>query len=164
MSLLRHRNLLCYLKKLHRHVLCIFIYFTYVIDSKTSSNTVVVLQLLMLKLTAVCCCFRQKVCCGIVYKGRYGEVIIDPHLYKPCCQRKPKLHQPQEEGGDLEEEEEGDEEEEEAEEEQVSGKNASNMSPGPIQKQEEEVGDEDGGGSSTGSVYSPVMDKEIVQH
>ncbi|KAM4615608.1 SIN3-HDAC complex-associated factor-like [Polymixia lowei] len=44
---------------------------------------------------------RQKVCCGIVYKGRYGEVIIDPHLYKPCCQRKRK-----------QEEEEGDEDEE----------------------------------------------------
>ncbi|KAM9334597.1 SIN3-HDAC complex-associated factor-like [Symphorus nematophorus] len=57
---------------------------------------------------------RQKVCCGIVYKGRYGEVIIDPHLYKPCCQRKPKLHQQHEEGGEMEEEEEGEEEEEQA--------------------------------------------------
>ncbi|KAF5905096.1 protein FAM60A-like isoform X1 [Clarias magur] len=28
---------------------------------------------------------RQKVCCGIVYKGRFGEVIIDPRLFKPCC-------------------------------------------------------------------------------
>ncbi|KAJ8271495.1 hypothetical protein COCON_G00103540 [Conger conger] len=28
---------------------------------------------------------RQKVCCGIVYKGRFGEVMIDPRLFKPCC-------------------------------------------------------------------------------
>lgn len=31
---------------------------------------------------------RQKVCCGIVYKGRFGEVIIDPRLFKPCCNAK----------------------------------------------------------------------------
>ncbi|XP_065117640.1 SIN3-HDAC complex associated factor, like [Paramisgurnus dabryanus] len=31
---------------------------------------------------------RQKVCCGIVYKGRFGEVIIDPRLFKPCCNTK----------------------------------------------------------------------------
>ncbi|XP_077057762.1 SIN3-HDAC complex associated factor, like [Siphateles boraxobius] len=31
---------------------------------------------------------RQKVCCGIVYKGRFGEVIIDPRLFKPCCNKK----------------------------------------------------------------------------
>ena len=31
---------------------------------------------------------RQKVCCGIVYKGRFGEVIIDPRLFKPCCSSK----------------------------------------------------------------------------
>ncbi|KAL4622863.1 protein FAM60A-like [Arapaima gigas] len=31
---------------------------------------------------------RQKVCCGIVYKGRYGEVMIDPRLFKPCCSSK----------------------------------------------------------------------------
>ncbi|XP_040007463.1 SIN3-HDAC complex-associated factor-like [Xiphias gladius] len=72
---------------------------------------------------------RQKVCCGIVYKGRYGEVIIDPHLYKPCCQRKPKLHQQQEEDGQMEEEEEV----------QAAGKNAVRMSPSPILKQKEEV-------------------------
>uniref|UniRef100_A0A673BLZ4 SIN3-HDAC complex associated factor n=1 Tax=Sphaeramia orbicularis TaxID=375764 RepID=A0A673BLZ4_9TELE len=56
---------------------------------------------------------RQKVCCGIVYKGRYGEVIIDPHLYKPCCQRKPKLQQPEEEEEEEEEEQQQEEEEEE---------------------------------------------------
>ena len=32
--------------------------------------------------------FRQKICCGIVYKGRFGEVIIDPRLFKPCCSSK----------------------------------------------------------------------------
>ncbi|MGH0116532.1 UNVERIFIED_CONTAM: hypothetical protein FKN15_009665 [Acipenser sinensis] len=31
---------------------------------------------------------RQKVCCGIIYKGRFGEVLIDPHLFKPCCSNK----------------------------------------------------------------------------
>ncbi|XP_046873671.1 LOW QUALITY PROTEIN: SIN3-HDAC complex-associated factor [Hypomesus transpacificus] len=30
---------------------------------------------------------RQKVCCGIIYTGRHGEVLIDPHLYKPCCRK-----------------------------------------------------------------------------
>lgn len=77
-----------------------------------------------LTLTEVCLMFRQKVCCGIVYKGRYGEVIIDPHLYKPCCQRKPKLLQQEGEGGPMDEEEE----------EQATGKNTVS-----IPKQEEEV-------------------------
>uniref|UniRef100_A0A8C5BB69 Uncharacterized protein n=1 Tax=Gadus morhua TaxID=8049 RepID=A0A8C5BB69_GADMO len=31
---------------------------------------------------------RQKVCCGIIYKGRFGEVLIDPHLFKPCCRKQ----------------------------------------------------------------------------
>ncbi|XP_030056870.1 SIN3-HDAC complex-associated factor isoform X2 [Microcaecilia unicolor] len=31
---------------------------------------------------------RQKVCCGIIYKGRFGEILIDPRLFKPCCSRK----------------------------------------------------------------------------
>ncbi|XP_071188874.1 SIN3-HDAC complex-associated factor-like isoform X1 [Salvelinus alpinus] len=39
---------------------------------------------------------RQKVCCGIIYKGRFGEVLLDPHLYKPCCQKK-RQHEPEEE-------------------------------------------------------------------
>ncbi|XP_051247677.1 SIN3-HDAC complex-associated factor-like [Dicentrarchus labrax] len=81
---------------------------------------------------------RQKVCCGIVYKGRYGEVIIDPHLYKPCCQRKPKLQQEEEEGGEMEEEEE----------EQVMGKIAVSVSPPPIPKQEEEVKEQLGEGAA----------------
>uniref|UniRef100_A0A3P9PS88 SIN3-HDAC complex associated factor n=1 Tax=Poecilia reticulata TaxID=8081 RepID=A0A3P9PS88_POERE len=35
---------------------------------------------------------RQKVCCGIIYKGRFGEVLIDPHLFKPCCRNKQRQH------------------------------------------------------------------------
>ncbi|KAM5169856.1 SIN3-HDAC complex-associated factor [Mantella aurantiaca] len=31
---------------------------------------------------------RQKVCCGIIYKGRYGEILIDAQQYKPCCSNK----------------------------------------------------------------------------
>lgn len=31
---------------------------------------------------------RQKICCGIIYKGRFGEVLIDPRLFKPCCGTK----------------------------------------------------------------------------
>lgn len=44
---------------------------------------------------------RQKVCCGIIYKGRFGEVLIDTHLFKPCCSNKkataekPELQAPQ---------------------------------------------------------------------
>lgn len=55
----------------------------------------------------LCSSSRQRVCCGIIYKGRFGEVLIDPHLFKPCC-RKKQQRQRQEE----EEEEEGYEEEE----------------------------------------------------
>ena len=46
-------------------------------------------------------------CCGIVYAGRYGEVIIDPQLFKPCCRKLPvevveqeKVEQRVEEGMD----------------------------------------------------------------
>ncbi|KAL0967982.1 hypothetical protein UPYG_G00260620 [Umbra pygmaea] len=55
---------------------------------------------------------RQKVCCGIIYKGRFGEVLIDPHLFKPCCRKKKQRQE-------LEEEEGYDEEEEEVVEEEV---------------------------------------------
>ena len=54
----------------------------------------------------LCSSSRQRVCCGIIYKGRFGEVLIDPHLFKPCC-RKKQQRQRQEL-----EEEEGYEEEE----------------------------------------------------
>ncbi|XP_077424136.1 SIN3-HDAC complex-associated factor [Vanacampus margaritifer] len=53
---------------------------------------------------------RQKVCCGIIYKGRFGEVLIDPHLFKPCC-RKKQQHEDEEE----EEEDDDDVEDEEVE-------------------------------------------------
>lgn len=61
---------------------------------------------------------RQKVCCGIIYKGRFGEVLIDPHLFKPCCRNKQRQQQQQEEEEE-EEEEEDEEEEVEVEEGQV---------------------------------------------
>ncbi|KAG8438668.1 hypothetical protein GDO86_005019 [Hymenochirus boettgeri] len=36
---------------------------------------------------------RQKVCCGIIYEGRYGEILIDAQLFKPCCRNKePESH------------------------------------------------------------------------
>ncbi|KAM8740858.1 SIN3-HDAC complex-associated factor-like isoform 1-T2 [Acanthopagrus schlegelii] len=73
---------------------------------------------------------KQKVCCGIVYKGRYGEIIIDPNLYKPCCQRKPDL--PQEEGGEMKKEVA----------EQASGKNTLSMSPPPHTQSRSEGGGE----------------------
>ncbi|XP_015820220.3 SIN3-HDAC complex-associated factor [Nothobranchius furzeri] len=61
---------------------------------------------------------RQKVCCGIIYKGRFGEVLIDPHLFKPCCRNKQRQQQQQEEEEE-EEEEEDEEEEVEVDESQV---------------------------------------------
>ncbi|XP_072259191.1 SIN3-HDAC complex-associated factor [Pyxicephalus adspersus] len=33
---------------------------------------------------------RQKVCCGIIYKGRFGEILIDAQHFKPCCSNKKK--------------------------------------------------------------------------
>lgn len=54
-------------------------------------------------------------CCGIIYKGRFGEVLIDPHLFKPCCRNKQRQQQQQQEEEEEEEEDEEDEEEEEVE-------------------------------------------------
>ncbi|KAL1763751.1 FAM60A [Sigmodon hispidus] len=31
---------------------------------------------------------RQKICCGIIYKGHFGEVFIVTRLFKPCCSSK----------------------------------------------------------------------------
>uniref|UniRef100_A0A3P9JBF4 SIN3-HDAC complex associated factor n=1 Tax=Oryzias latipes TaxID=8090 RepID=A0A3P9JBF4_ORYLA len=62
---------------------------------------------------------RQKVCCGIIYKGRFGEVLIDPHLFKPCCRNKQRQKTQQQEEEEDEEEEEEEEEEVEVEEGQV---------------------------------------------
>ncbi|GAB1291457.1 SIN3-HDAC complex-associated factor [Apodemus speciosus] len=43
---------------------------------------------------------RQKICCGIIYKGRFGEVLIDTHLFKPCCSsKKTAAEKPEEEQG-----------------------------------------------------------------
>jgi len=28
--------------------------------------------------------FREKVCCGTIFKGPYGAVIVDPRFLKPC--------------------------------------------------------------------------------
>ncbi|XP_017651998.2 SIN3-HDAC complex-associated factor isoform X1 [Nannospalax galili] len=42
---------------------------------------------------------RQKICCGIIYKGRFGEVLIDTHLFKPCCSsKKAAAEKPAEQG------------------------------------------------------------------
>ncbi|XP_030587953.1 SIN3-HDAC complex-associated factor [Archocentrus centrarchus] len=59
---------------------------------------------------------RQKVCCGIIYKGRFGEVLIDPHLFKPCCRNKQQQEQQQQQQQQQEEEEEDEDEEDEEEE------------------------------------------------
>lgn len=66
---------------------------------------------------------RQRVCCGIIYKGRFGEVLIDPHLYKPCCQKK------QEQGP---EEEEDEHEEEDTELEKEEGQESQSMLASPL--------------------------------
>uniref|UniRef100_A0A8C5LHK2 SIN3-HDAC complex-associated factor n=1 Tax=Jaculus jaculus TaxID=51337 RepID=A0A8C5LHK2_JACJA len=43
---------------------------------------------------------RQKICCGIIYKGRFGEVLIDSRLFKPCCSNeKGVAEEPEEQGG-----------------------------------------------------------------
>lgn len=42
---------------------------------------------------------RQKICCGIIYKGRFGEVLIDTHLFKPCCSNKKAVAEKPEEAG-----------------------------------------------------------------
>ncbi|KAI1882052.1 hypothetical protein AGOR_G00246720 [Albula goreensis] len=55
---------------------------------------------------------RQKVCCGIIYKGRFGEVLIDPHLFKPCCRKKRQQQQERDEEEEAEEDEEVEEDDE----------------------------------------------------
>lgn len=71
-------------------------------------------------------------CCGIIYKGCYGEVIIDPHLYKPCFQKKLQ-RQPEEE---LEEEVE--EVEEPADREKVTSPWQQSSPPGSHGVKEQE--------------------------
>ncbi|XP_062318802.1 SIN3-HDAC complex-associated factor-like [Osmerus eperlanus] len=75
---------------------------------------------------------RQRVCCGIIYKGRFGEVLIDPHLFKPCCRRKQQEQQQEAEEEDGYDEEEEEEEVEVGEEGEVLEE----------QVEEEEVGRE----------------------
>lgn len=65
---------------------------------------------------------RQKVCCGIIYKGRFGEVLIDPHLFKPCCRNKRQQQQQQQKQQQQQEEEEEEEEDEEEEVEAEEGR------------------------------------------
>ncbi|XP_016106390.1 protein FAM60A-like [Sinocyclocheilus grahami] len=77
---------------------------------------------------------RQRVCCGIIYKGRFGEVLIDPHLYKPCCQKKQVQEQEEEE----EEEEDGDLEKEEVQ----SSQEILQPHSSPQMKMEQEVEEE----------------------
>ncbi|XP_030628456.1 SIN3-HDAC complex-associated factor [Chanos chanos] len=87
---------------------------------------------------------RQKVCCGIIYKGRFGEVLIDPHLYKPCCQKKQEQRQEEEEE---EEEEEMEEEEEEevpaSQESRIASPPQSSQSPQAPSKMEGEEEEEE---------------------
>lgn len=79
---------------------------------------------------------RQKVCCGIIYKGRFGEVLIDPHLFKPCCRNKQRQQQQQQH---REEEEEEDEEEDEEEEVEVEEGQVGMDVSGQKSQAEEEV-------------------------
>uniref|UniRef100_H0XUZ6 SIN3-HDAC complex associated factor n=1 Tax=Otolemur garnettii TaxID=30611 RepID=H0XUZ6_OTOGA len=42
---------------------------------------------------------RQEICCGIIYEGRFGEVLIDTRLFKPCSgNRKAAAAKPEEQG------------------------------------------------------------------
>lgn len=86
---------------------------------------------------------RQRVCCGIIYKGRFGEVLIDPHLFKPCCrkqQQKQRQQQAEEEDGyDEEDEEEEVEVREEVLEEDVRGEEVQVLE----EQLEEQVGEEE---------------------
>ncbi|CAB1331672.1 unnamed protein product [Coregonus sp. 'balchen'] len=109
-----------------------------------------------------------RVCCGIIYKGRFGEVLIDPHLFKPCCRKKQQRQrlEEEEEYEEVEvevvevaeevgkEEEVEEEEEEEGEEVKVKRSNNSQksletpqlqvtMTTPQTEEEEEEVEEED---------------------
>lgn len=50
---------------------------------------------------------REKICCGIVFKGPNGELLLDPRFLKPCdarvqmCKlRSSKIAKPQAEGAE----------------------------------------------------------------
>ena len=40
--------------------------------------------------------FRAQVCCGIIFKGMNGEVLVDPTLLRPCqtCKKSDSNHTP----------------------------------------------------------------------
>ncbi|KAM7338955.1 hypothetical protein ACRRTK_002439 [Alexandromys fortis] len=43
--------------------------------------------------------WKRQICCGIIYKGRFGEVLIDTHLFKPSCSsKKAAAEKPEEQG------------------------------------------------------------------
>uniref|UniRef100_A0A2I2YJA8 SIN3-HDAC complex associated factor n=1 Tax=Gorilla gorilla gorilla TaxID=9595 RepID=A0A2I2YJA8_GORGO len=42
---------------------------------------------------------RQKICCGLIYKGCFGEVLTDTHPFKPCCSNKQAAAKKPEEQG-----------------------------------------------------------------
>lgn len=35
----------------------------------------------------IICHFREKVCCGLIFRGDCGEVLIDPRFFQPCSCR-----------------------------------------------------------------------------
>jgi hypothetical protein len=45
---------------------------------------VTVLLICVLILSPKIVLFREKVCCGTIFKGPYGAVIVDPRFLKPC--------------------------------------------------------------------------------
>ena len=38
--------------------------------------------------------FRQNICCGVIYLGQCGEVMIDQRFYKKCQHHSPSPHSP----------------------------------------------------------------------
>ena len=41
-------------------------------------------------------CFRTLVCCGVLFVGQLGEVMLDQRFYKPCSNKKQCLFKPEE--------------------------------------------------------------------
>lgn len=76
-------------------------------------------------------------CCGIIYKGRFGEVLIDPHLYKPCCQKKEEQRREEEEDEQEEEDTELEKEEGQAGQSALASPLVPPDSP-PLKAEEEE--------------------------
>lgn len=81
---------------------------------------------------------RQRVCCGIIYKGRFGEVLIDPHLYKPCCQKKEEQRREEEEEQDEDDAELEKEEGQASQDMPVSPLTRPDSPPLPLKADEEE--------------------------